>query len=306
MIGRMSSNQIHQSSLDVILDAQARLQRTQEQLATGKRILSPSDDPVNASRIGAVQTELVRIETYQRNADHIFGDLQVKEDAIASIERLIQRARDLAIQGNNAALSGQDKRAIAAEITGLSDQIFSLSKTQNANGVYIFAGSSVDVAPYENVDGNIIYRGDALFPVVNLGPGITLDTAVNTQSLFGTDTNGNETLFESLASLSGALADQSMPTEDFANTISAVLESLTKGQERATFERASIGVRMNRVEDQVALNDAFNLRLQVSLSGLQDLDYARAISEMNLQMVALEAAQKAYTNTQGLSLFNYL
>ena len=70
--------------------------------------------------------------------------------------------------------------------------------------------------------------------------------------------------------------------------------------------RTEFGVRMNRVEDQQVLNDNFNLRLQETLSGLEDLDYTKAITEMNLQMVALEAAQKAYTATQKISLFNYL
>ena len=61
MIGRMSSIQLHQGSLDVILDAQARLQRTQEELATGKRVLNPSDDPIAASQIMTIQSELSRI-----------------------------------------------------------------------------------------------------------------------------------------------------------------------------------------------------------------------------------------------------
>lgn len=84
------------------------------------------------------------------------------------------------------------------------------------------------------------------------------------------------------------------------------MNSLSEGFERVSSQRAALGSKMNLVENQVLLNDSFNLRLQETLSGLQDLDYAKAISEMNLQMVALEAAQKAYTNTQGLSLFNYL
>ena len=63
---------------------------------------------------------------------------------------------------------------------------------------------------------------------------------------------------------------------------------------------------MNRVDDQLRLNENFNIRLRETLSDLEDLDYAEAITKMNLQMVALEAAQKAYTKTQGLSLFNYL
>ena len=72
MIGRMSSIQLHQGSLDVILDAQARLQRTQEELASGKRLLNPSDDPIQrqVSIMTISQQELSRIETLQKNANH--------------------------------------------------------------------------------------------------------------------------------------------------------------------------------------------------------------------------------------------
>ena len=67
MIGRMSSHQIHQSGLDVILDAQTRLSRTQEELASGKRLLTPADDPVAAAQIQSIRSELTRIETLQSN-----------------------------------------------------------------------------------------------------------------------------------------------------------------------------------------------------------------------------------------------
>ena len=70
MIGRMSTDQIHQSGLDVILDAQARLARTQEELASGKRILNPSDDPVASAQIQSVKSELTRIGTLQKNISH--------------------------------------------------------------------------------------------------------------------------------------------------------------------------------------------------------------------------------------------
>lgn len=306
MIGRLSSAQLHQGSLDVILDAQARLQRTQEELASGKRILSPSDDPVSTARISVIQSELSRIETYQRNADFVLGDLQFKEDTIASIERLVQRAKELALQGNNAALGQADKRAIAGEIEVIRGQLLSLSRTKNANGDFIFSGSRTDTAPFNEVNNEIQYVGDALFPLFNLGPGIALDTSIDTQALFGTTNDSDQSLFESLETLSSVLSDADTTSADLSANLSSVIDSLSSGLERVTTERASLGVRMNRVDDQVSLNDSFNLRLKTSLSGLQDLDYAKAISEMNLQMVALEAAQKAYTNTQGLSLFNYL
>ena len=69
---------------------------------------------------------------------------------------------------------------------------------------------------------------------------------------------------------------------------------------------ADLGSRMGLVEDQQLLNEAFNIQLKENLSGLEDIDYAKAISDMNLQMVALQAAQQTYAQTKDLNLFNYL
>ena len=91
MIGRMSSAQIHQESLNVILEAQARLQRTQEELATGKRVLNPSDDPVAASQIMTIRSELSRIETLQKNANHGYSELSIAESTLGGVQDALQR-----------------------------------------------------------------------------------------------------------------------------------------------------------------------------------------------------------------------
>ena len=104
MIGRMSSIQLHQGSLNVILDAQARLQRTQEELATGKRVLNPSDDPIAASQIMTIQSELSRIETLQKNANHAYTELSLVESTVGGVQDALQRVRELAVRGNNDAL----------------------------------------------------------------------------------------------------------------------------------------------------------------------------------------------------------
>ena len=123
MIGRMSSDQIHQSGLDVILDAQARLARTQEELASGKRILNPSDDPVASAQIQNIKSELTRIETLQKNISHATSELAMVEDSVASIENILMRARELAVRGANDSLSAQDREIIATEIDGLREQL---------------------------------------------------------------------------------------------------------------------------------------------------------------------------------------
>ena len=298
--------QLHQGSLDVILDAQARLQRTQEELASGTNILTPSDDPVSSARIMAVQSELSRIETYQRNADVANQELRLTEDTLASIEDVLLRVKQLAVQGNSGTLNDQDKRVIAQEISGLREQLVSMSKTKSISGEFIFSGSRTDLAPFEEIDGEMQYVGDDLLRSVNLAPAISFETRISGEAAFGVSGTGDQTLFEALSLLENALSDTDLSGDQFVEAMSSALNSLSEGFERVSSQRAALGTKMNRVDEQIRLNDGFNLRLQEALSGLKDLDYAKAISEMNLQMVALEAAQKAYTNTQGMSLFNYL
>ena len=156
---------------------------------------------------------------------------------------------------------------------------------------------------------------------MNIAPGLTVNTRFAGEAVFGQGSaaTGQLNAFEALAVLSEGLRGDTTEattllingtaaTQDEANSeaINISMQALDTNLEAVRSVRTQLGVRMNRVDDQQALNANFNVRLQETLSGLEDLDYTKAITEMNLQMVALEAAQKAYTKTQSLSLFNYL
>ena len=321
MIGRMSSNQIHQSGLNVILDAQAKLSRTQEQLASGKQLLNPSDDPVATAQIQSIRSELARIDTLQSNISRASSELAMVEDSVANVEGLLMRARELAVRGANDSLSPEDRNIIATEIDTLREQLIAAANTQSSDGDYIYAGYAVSAAPYTDATVNATYAGDAGVRAINIAPGLTVNTRFPGEDVFGqgSATTGQLNAFEALAVLSEGLRGNTTDaitllingtaaTQDEANSeaINISMQALDTNLEAVRSVRTQLGVRMNRVDDQQALNANFNVRLQETLSGLEDLDYTKAITEMNLQMVALEAAQKAYTKTQSLSLFNYL
>ena len=151
---------------------------------------------------------------------------------------------------------------------------------------------------------NATYNGDTGEKAVNIAPGLTVQTRVVGSEIFGGGlaATGQFNAFEALAVLSAGLRNN----ETAASTSNTALSALDSNLENVRSVRTDLGVRMNRVDEQQSLNENFNVRLQETLSGLEDLDYTKAITEMNLQMVALDAAQKAYTKTQSLSLFNYL
>jgi len=116
-------------------------------------------------------------------------------------------------------------------------------------------------------------------------------------------------MFSTLESIVDDLTDSGASASDVAKLNTAMgqaLENLDQALGNVLQVRADVGVRQQHVESQLDINESFNLQLEETLSGVQDLDYAEAVSRFNLELTALQAAQQAYVKMQGLSLFNYL
>jgi len=297
MIGRMSSAQMHQGSLNVIFDAQSRLQKTQEALATGKKINSASDDPVASAQIAAVRAELNRLEVMQKNVNTAYDELAMTEASLSSAEDLISRAREISVQGANSVLGPKDRAILATEIDAIRDQLFKLANTQSPTGDYIFAGHATNRPAFVDNEGNYDFQGDEGVRALNIAAGVSVSVRTAGNQVFG---EGETGIFAVLQNLSGGLrAEDDGIIQRSMTALDSTQQSLLQGI-------ADLGSRMGLVEDQQLLNEAFNIQLKESLSGLEDVDYAKAISEMNLQMVALQAAQQTYAQTKDLNLFNYL
>ena len=296
MIGRLSTLQFNQSGVSTILDAQAEVARLQEQIGTGRRIMRPSDDPSGSVQLVKLNTELSKIESYQKNIAAVTSALSIEEVALDSANDLLLRARELTVQGQNGTLSQSDKNAIASEIDGLREQLLSIGNMQNADGEYVFAGTASDAPAY---DANGVFQGDALVRQINIGEGVRIGRGHSGAEVFEAVNAGLNT-FDVLAGLSQALRDNDQ------ETVSARFIDVEGAAEKLSSVRTSVGVRMNWIEDQASLNDNFNLDLQRTISDIQDLDIAEAIGRLQLQMVSLQAAQQTFVQTQNLSLFNYL
>ena len=296
MIGRLSTLQFNQSGVSTILDAQAQVARLQEQIGTGRRIMTPSDDPSAAAQLVTLNTELSKIESHQKNISALTSALSFEEVALDSANDVLLRVRELTIQGQNGTLSQSDRDAIANEIDGLREQLLSIGNMQNAEGEYIFAGTASNAPAY---DANGVFQGDAIVRQINIGEGVRVAQGHSGAEVFEA-VNGGLNTFDVLAGLSQALRDNDQ------ETVSARFVDVDEAAEQLSSVRTSIGVRMNWIENQASLNDNFNVDLQRTISDIQDLDIAEAIGRLQLQMVSLQAAQQTFVQTQNLSLFNYL
>jgi len=159
---RVSTSQIYSIANIGMRDAQVAVDKTNQQISSGKRVLSPADDPVAATAILMLNQELARTSQFGKNIDTANNNLTLEDTTLQSVVSLIQRLKELAVSaGNSAVLSKSDYKAIAAEVDSRLEELMNLQNTRNASGQYIFAGFQSETQPFlSNGGGNYSYQGD--------------------------------------------------------------------------------------------------------------------------------------------------
>ncbi len=158
---RFSFLQGFNTSVADIVRLQQQTFETQQQVSTGRRIVTPADDPVASARIIQVNQELSQVGQFIQNADSVENRLNLAENQIQQVSNLLVRLRELTVQSGGLGLTQGDRRNIAAEIDTRLEEILDLANTRDVNGEYIFAGFQGSVRPFERLQsGEFIYNGD--------------------------------------------------------------------------------------------------------------------------------------------------
>lgn len=191
---RISTLQMYKQSVQSMQAQQTELHRTEAQLASGKRINKPSDDPTGAAKILDLNSTIAVIDQFSRNVAGAESSLAFEENVIAGVNNSLQRVRELAIQGNNATNSDLDRQVIAQEIYQKLDELTSLANTRDAKGEYIFGGFSVDSPPFADISGSIVYQGDQGQRFVQIGEGTQTAISDSGESVFSRVSSGDGTI----------------------------------------------------------------------------------------------------------------
>jgi flagellar hook-associated protein 3 FlgL len=398
---RISSIEQFQQGIDSILNQQAKLNQTQLQLATGKKVLKPSDDPAVATQLLNLSSLKANNLQYDRNINTALNELELQESVLASSGNVLQRVRELVIQANNATQSPQTREAIADEISNLANELLQLANTKSPSGEYIFAGYNSRTPAFAKSGADFVYQGDQgqrllqvsedtqlavrdngadVFqgmstgdgrflletPVSNTGDGLvkmssTIDAisdnytitfiqanpgdpllysvsgedvgavatgtfaageAINFNGISieieGTLENGDsyqinrsvrQDVFQSVQAIANALlagTETGAKSSKLANDLGQSISTMDQALEHLQSRRTIVGNRLQALDTRASENADGLVRLERQTSELNDLDFAEAVSRLNLQSTALQAAQQSYIKIQGLSLFNYL
>lgn len=301
-MSRISTAMLFERGVNSMLSQQAKLSQTQLQVASGKRILSPKDDPVGAAYALDLRTAISLTEQYQSNADRAQSRLELQEATLKGVDDLVPRVIELTVQGLNDTNSPGDRRAIAQELRQINEELMALANTKDSNGEYIFAGYDADGVPFANpADGVFTYSGDAGSRTLQISATRQIQDRENGFDVFmdiDTSTGTKRNLFETVHGIIAGL-EADAPNDVFLDDMNLVQEQIADARTRG-------GARLNTIDEQKSVNDQFILTMQTALSETEDLDLAEAISRFEQELVALQAAQQTYNMVQGLSLFNFL
>jgi len=289
-------------------DVQGELAKTQEQLSTGKQIVKPSDSPDKASLVTRLESELARQASYQSTLKTVNTRLQASETVLRNTSDVLVRIKEIAIQAASDTLSPADRQSISLEISSLRDQMLSLANTQDTNGNYLFSGSRVGSPAFsKDAKGFVVYQGDESRMKVAVGDNRRMNLNMPGADAFvkvvRDDGKGQKTgvgFFQAIDDLANAVKNS-----DHTNMQRGIadIDSLQQGVSDAT---AQIGTDMNVIDMQNSVLDEITLRLKTTKSDAEDLDYTSAITKMNKDQLALEAAQSSFAKISQLSLFKYM
>lgn len=449
---RISTGMIFDAGVSAINRQTGSLLHLQQQVASGKRMLAPSDDPVAAARALEVTQSRDIVAQFKQNHNNATSALGLEEAQLSSSTDLLARVRELAVQGGNTSLSNSDRRAITSELRARFEELIGIANATDGAGQYLFSGFMGSTKAFGGsvesiLAGNeIVYSGDdgqrklqvsptrflevsdsgndvfkrvgngngyfitdyarngagvgtnggtgtidagsitdpvawnsrpansfrinfsidntvmppvTYYDIVNTDPAspgfnnsmltgappVLPPTAATGQRVFqsgqpivlknrgtepafdfganvtiaGDPANGDsfsiapsssQSIFATVAKLIGALENantgSSSSTALLANDIGFSLTNLDRATDNILRVRAQIGSRMNEIDSLSSVNEDLNLQYQQTLSSLEDLDYAKAISDLTRKQTDLQAAQQSFVRMSQLSLFNYL
>jgi flagellar hook-associated protein 3 FlgL len=265
----------------------------QAQMSSGKKINVPSDDPAGASDMLRLRGDQRAVTQYARNASDGDSWLTTVDSALGSSLAALRRARDLTIQGGDGALGPTSREALAAEIEGLRDTLL-----DQANSTYVgrkvFAGTSNDPVAFAP---DYSFTGAAGAKPVERRIGDTTTVRVDSDgaTVFGT---GDSSVFARLDKIAATLRAGGDPTSQLADIDTHMEAMLT--------EVSSVGARHAQVIAATSALQGQELTVKSQLSGIEDIDLAEVILELQMQEVAYQGALGAAGKVLQPSLMDFL
>lgn len=403
---RVSTTMMFERSVASMNRQQSEFLDVGEQIASGKRVVRPSDDPQAAAQALGVSQSLATNSQQSDSRVTARNALSQEESVLDSVTDALTRAKELMVQAGNGTLSDADRESMASELEGVYEALLGQANSTDGNGNYLFAGYQDSAAPFvKNADGAVEYSGSDSVRQQKVGPSrlmevgdtggdvfqsvasgagylaeaggdnagtltftgpsiadtsdagygdgytVSFDADATPTTYTVTNSDGDEvvsaaeyqsgqaiefggvrltlegepetgdtievgkaadmdpdifTTFENMLSALQNPLDSDEDKAAFANTLATSSRQMDNALDNVLTVRASVGSRLNELDTLDTVGSDREIAYTQTQSDLIDLDYNTAVSDYVLRQVGLQAAQKAFVELQGTSLFEMM
>lgn len=308
MILRPTTQSTNNTMLNYIFTNQNKYNELSEQSSSGKKLMTPSDNPIDASSVLNVNKQMSQLEGYLNNMATAQNELNVLDNSLSSITSALQKANDLAVQGASETCGDTARASLKQQVDQIIQNLIDVGNT-NYNGTYIFAGTNTSTAPFQEIaTGGVGYTGtantDAYQRYIQISDGVK--TAINAPGdtvlgSYDVNTSTGTGVFKTLYELSAALGSgDTAGIRDSLDQLQGEIDNTSNI--RTTY--ASITARFKMTQNSI---ETSQLQLTEYKSSLEDIDISEALTNLANQNIALQATMKVASMTiNSSSLLNYL
>ncbi|UIO42086.1 flagellar hook-associated protein FlgL [Brevibacillus brevis] len=283
MAVRVTQNMLNSNMLRNLHQSMRNMDNLQEQLASGKKISKPSDDPVVAARGMFYRSSLMENDQYKRNVDEAQSWLDMTDSTMDEVGNVLKRIKELLIYSGDGAVSPDDLKTMGSEVQELKNHLGSLAN-QQINGKYIFAGTDTNKAPYDATanggKGDFVSTNSSLIDL-EVSQNVFVTSNINAQKVFNYPDNANN-LFKKLDGIITELSNGRNATQ-FQTSIDQQYDKLLA-------ERASLGASVNRVELIAERLNSQGVNINELMAANEDADMAKVMTNLKTQESVHSAA----------------
>lgn len=308
---RVSTQQTYTSMTQSFNNLSSDLTHVVTQMATGKSIILPSDDPIAATRITQLNRQQSAISQYQDNIDTASAGLSQQESILDGVNNDLLSVRDDLLQAANGTNTADSLASLGQDIQSLTTSMVAALNYQDEDGHYVFGGTVNDQPPIVAVDDDgdgvtdsYTYQGNSNHREATVSNGVEVDTNVAVSDFFGS----NLDVLNTLTSLSNELMDPTLDPSDpqVQSDISSAVDVVDSASDSLNASIASIGETQNTMSMLSDAQTDISTSNDQLLGQLSDLDYGPAsITFTGLEM-AMEATLKTYSKVSELNLFSVI
>ncbi|RPH20885.1 flagellar hook-filament junction protein FlgL [Buttiauxella warmboldiae] len=315
---RISTAMMYQQNMRGVTNSQSEWLRYGEQMSTGKRVTKPSDDPIAASQAVVLSQAQAQNSQYALARTFATQKVSLEENVLGQVTTAIQSAQEKVVYANNGTLSDDDRASLATDLEGIRHQLLNLANSTDGNGRYIFAGYKTESAPFSGGAGSITYQGGATAVSQSVDAARIMTIGHTGSEIFESLTSnavpepGNgiqeKSLFNMLDSAIETLRTPAAGLDDAQKAnLTAAIDKTNRGLKNSLNNvltvRAELGTQLSELDKLDELGRDRGLGQAQQMSDLVDVDWNSAISSYVMQQAALQASYKAFSDMQGMSLF---